>query len=219
MDRETLSEQFKRYLEAMPEAQWAQLQEPQTDLHALFVELSGLRTEVKSETRLMKSSLDDFKGVYDTLCNSQQRLESDLERSRNALQTQRTDLLRPLLLSWLAIRDRLAATLEGLEAMRPTGWTASFRKRRCQLIDQIQQGQRITLSHFDDTLASYSVYPLNAIGKPFDPHQMRVVETRCAPDRADGEVLAEQRTGFTWESQLLRYADVIVNRPENKGTS
>jgi molecular chaperone GrpE len=49
-------------------------------------------------------------------------------------------------------------------------------------------------------------------GRPFDPHRARAVGT--APDAgvAEGIVLEEIRTGYLWEDQVLRIADVIVSK-------
>ena len=40
---------------------------PATDLYSLFVEMAGLRTEVRTESRMVKEALDQFRGVFDTL--------------------------------------------------------------------------------------------------------------------------------------------------------
>jgi molecular chaperone GrpE len=55
-------------------------------------------------------------------------------------------------------------------------------------------------------------------GRLFDPHRARAVGT--APDAgvAEGIVLEEIRTGFLWNDQVLRIADVIVSkRPTGVG--
>lgn len=41
-----------------------------TDLYSLFVEMAGLRSEVRTESRLVKEALDQFRGVFDTLRTS-----------------------------------------------------------------------------------------------------------------------------------------------------
>ena len=46
----------------------------------LFVEVAGLRSEVRTESRLVKEALDQFRGVFDTLRASQATLQQELDR-------------------------------------------------------------------------------------------------------------------------------------------
>ena len=89
--KQALLSQFSTWLDAAPDqaAQWAPHgteDEPQdatangqafpdepgptTDLYALFVEMAGLRSEVRTESRLVKEALDQFRGVFETLQTS-----------------------------------------------------------------------------------------------------------------------------------------------------
>ncbi len=56
---------------------------PTTDLYSLFVELAGLRTEVRTESRLVKDALDQFRSVFDTLRGNQATLERELGTLRS----------------------------------------------------------------------------------------------------------------------------------------
>jgi len=53
---------------------------------------------------------------------------------------------------------------------------------------------------------------MQLVGLPFDPRRARVVATQAGSSAADGTVLEEVRTGFLWDDQVLRTADVIVSK-------
>ena len=50
------------------------------------------------------------------------------------------------------------------------------------------------------------------VGRPFDPRRARVVATSPDGSVAEGVVVEEVRTGFLWDDQVLRMAEVIVSK-------
>jgi molecular chaperone GrpE (heat shock protein) len=68
----------------------------------------------------------------------------------------------------------------------------------------------LTLRRLDRVLEDRRVTPIATVGRPFAPTVARVVETRDDPFVAEGLVIAESRTGFEWDGELLRGAEVIV---------
>src|SRR4051794_28819073 len=77
------------------------------DLYAVFVELAGLRSEVRTESRLVKEALDQFRGVFDLLRTSQVTVQQELDRVRSEAHDREYAILRPLLLDVIDLRDRL----------------------------------------------------------------------------------------------------------------
>ena len=65
-------------------------------------------------------------------------------------------------------------------------------------------------------LTERHVRPVEAVGGQFDPNIMRVLSTECDATRVVGEVLSEARRGYTRDDELLRLAEVIVNKREDK---
>ena len=51
------------------------------DLYSVFVEVAGLRSEVRTESRLVKEALDQFRGVFDLLRTSQATVQQELDRA------------------------------------------------------------------------------------------------------------------------------------------
>lgn len=214
MDTETkdlLLDRFRAYLESIPETVTPQAETGQTDLFSLFVELTALKNEVRLESRQVKTALDEFKAVFTTLDANQTQLNEALERARTALQEQRRALLRPLLLELLELRDRLEAGLQAVQNYRPSrpSW---FHKRDRALLAAVEQGQEISLRRLEQLLHTQQVIPLETLGRRLDPHTMRAADIDQRDDVDNGIVTAELRKGFDWEDELLRVAEVKVNR-------
>ena len=208
--KQALLSRFQAYLDSAETA----VPEPRTetsDLYSLFVEVAGLRSEVRTESRLVKEALDQFRGVFDTLQASQANLQQDLDRARAAARDQADAALRPLLLDIIDLRDRLLAALASAAAARP-GWAGRLLRRRASGDEAWQEGLRMTLRRLDQVLLDRRVVPMHLAGQPFDPRRARVVGTSAESSAADGTVLQEVRAGFLWGDQVLRTADVIVSK-------
>ena len=208
--KQALLSRFQAYLDSAETA----APEPRTetsDLYSLFVEVAGLRSEVRTESRLVKEALDQFRGVFDTLQAAQANLQQDLDRARTAARDQADAALRPLLLDVIDLRDRLLAALASAAAARPS-WAGRLLRRPASGGEAWQEGLRMTLRRLDQVLLDRRVVPMLLAGQPFDPRRARVVGTSADSAAADGIVLQEVRAGFLWDDQVLRTADVIVSK-------
>lgn len=208
--KQALLSRFQAYLDTAE----ADAPEPRTeasDLYSLFVEVAGLRSEVRIESRLVKEALDQFRGVFDTLQASQASVQQELDRARSAARDQADAALRPLLLDVIDLRDRLLAALK-LAAAPRSSWAGRLLRRPAPGGEAWQEGLRMTLRRLDQTLLDRRVAPMQLVGQPFDPKRARVVATSADGSAADGTVLEEVRAGFLWDGQVLRTADVVVSK-------
>ena len=212
--RERLLEQFRTALETLPDAPEADEAGRRTDLYSLFAELVALKNEVRLESRQVKTVLDEFRAVFETLQTSQAQLGNELERARSAVPEQQRAALKPLLLELVELRDRFEAGLRVLNQYRPTLWVRWLGRRRRErdLLHAVAQGQDISLRRLDQLLNAQQVVALAAEGKPLDPHTMRAAELDHRSDLANGIVTEELRRGYLWQGELLRLAEVKVNR-------
>ena len=186
----------------------------QTDLFSLFAELSALRTEVKNEARQFGNVTSQLKEAQELLHTSHVQLEKELEQSRLNLAATRRAVLRSLLVELLDFYDRLSAGQAALNNYRPIkGWFSfkSLRQDR-NFIQSIREGQAMTLRRLEETLARHQVRPLETLGRPVDPHTMKVVELDHRSDLENGVVTAELRKGFQWGEETLRLAEVKANK-------
>lgn len=190
-----------------------------TDLLSLFVELAALRSEVRTESRLVKDALDLFRGVVERAEAEREAAAREAERVRAAARERERALLRPLLLDLLDLRDRMAAGLAGGGTAVPArSWPARlFRRRPAAEFEAWREGLGLTLARFDRLLGDRSVVPIAAlVGRPFDPRRARAVGTVCDPQRDNGIVVDVVRPGFLWADEVLRTAEVVVNRTDRE---
>ena len=205
--KERLTAQFRAYLDTDP----VDTETQQTDLFSLFTELAALRNEVKLESRQVKNALDLFKDTFDTLQSSHDQLSQELEHCRSEQSRQIRDKTRALLLAFLEVYDRLEAGMTTLNSYSASSWVRLC-KRENRLIRGLQEGQAMTVRRLDKLLASYGVRPLEVLNKPLDPHCMRAVEVDSQFNVKNGIVTGELRKGFMWNEEVLRPAEVKVNK-------
>ncbi|NOQ34967.1 MAG: nucleotide exchange factor GrpE [Methylococcaceae bacterium] len=208
-----LLEQFSQYLEAVelePETE-------QTDLYSLFSEMAALRNEVKTESRQFKNALGDFKTGFDSLQQSNNELTKELDNYRTQLETQKKQITRNLLLEFLEVYDRLLAGAKMLDTYKPvSSLFGHSQKQDKQFIHSIQEGQNISLRRLEQLLGKYEVTAIEVLNKSLNPHSMTAIEIDHNPKVDDGIVTEELRKGFKWQDEVLRLAEVKVNKQELK---
>ena len=81
-----------------------------------------------------------------------------------------------------------------------------------QGIAGVVEGYALALRRFDRMLARFGVRRLQTTGRPFDSRTMHAMEVRRIEQAGDGEVVEELLGGFTRDGDMLRLAEVAVNR-------
>lgn len=181
------------------------------DLFSVLVEMAALRNEVRTESRLVKEALEQFRGVFNSLQASQAMLQRELDRARTEARDQAQSALRPLLLDVIDLRDRLVAALTLSAAARPRWRDCLWRQDRSGMAAW-QEGLRMTLQRLDQVLLDRRVVATRLAGLPFDPRLARAIGTAADSTVAEGTVIKEVRAGFLWDDQVLRTAEVIVSK-------
>jgi molecular chaperone GrpE len=72
------------------------------------------------------------------------------------------------------------------------------------------EGVRIAYDHMMKVLRQRGIAPIEAVGRPFDPHFHEALVQQPAPDQAPGTVLKEVQRGYTMHQRVLRPTRVIV---------
>lgn len=75
-------------------------------------------------------------------------------------------------------------------------------------------GLRLVRQRLLAILESGGVTPIPTTGWPFDPYQHVAVATTPEGHGPAGTIVAEERRGYRTADRVLRYADVIVYRPD-----
>jgi molecular chaperone GrpE len=210
--KESLLDQLRQYLEGI-DGMPISAPDPgsaEADLFTVFVELAAVRNEVRTESRLVKEALDQFRTVFGTLQSSHATLEQELKRLQAEARERGQELLRPLLLDLLDLRDRLDAALRA-PAAPASRWLDRWRKPRAEP-EHWREGIGITVRRLDRKLAERRVSRIELVGRRFDPRLAHAVGTRQDASVAPGVVVDEVRAGYLWDDELLRIAEVIVNK-------
>ncbi len=208
-EKQRLVEEFRTCLEQWEE-QDADQGEP-VDLRTLLGEMAALKNEVRLESRQFKNALDELKNFGEALREHNERLARDLDRARSEAAEGKLQTERRLLLGMLDLRDRLQAGADAAAARRPSA-LARLVPGETRFARALSEGLTLTLQRLDELLATHRVRPIEALGQPLDPQRMRAVGVEADPEAPDGVVLREARRGFYHGGELLRAADVIVNK-------
>ncbi|PWH20620.1 MAG: nucleotide exchange factor GrpE [Ardenticatenia bacterium] len=116
-----------------------------------------------------------------------------------------------LILALLPVVDGLEATLN--HAKQQLERLAEGSEAR-QLLSAWVEGLWMVYQRLMDVLAQVDVVPIPALGQPFDPHMHSAVGVDRSGRAPEGVIVAEERRGYRMRNSILRYADVIVSRPE-----
>ena len=79
-----------------------------------------------------------------------------------------------------------------------------------QAVGSLITGYGMSLQRVERALAQHGLEAIPAVGEPFDPEQMEVVEAVTGSSRPSGEVLEEVRRGYLWNGRVFRDALVRV---------
>ncbi len=207
VEKNKLLEQFKSYLEQSSVDSVITNEQP--DLYTLLTEMTGLKTEVKAESRQFKNTLDTLSSALDTIQTENKHLaESLLE-----LKQQQAKEERAMLLELIDIYDRLNTGTDILKNYRPVkSIFKSSRKLDIKFIKSFHKGQAMSLRRFDQLFQRYQVSAIDCIEKQFDPTLMIAAETGNNQQFGKGIVLEVLRDGFLYKNQVLRLAEVKVNK-------
>ena len=204
-------EDFQRWLETQPEtpAPSTRPASEECDLHTLFSELAALRQEIRLQSReqaRLARELAQAGERYDTAVGVSGQREEELSAFEERI---RREAERPCLLSFLEVRDAL---VRGRGAALKLAVPGGHRQPVWPGVEGIVEGYEMIIERCDRALASSGVEVLHSVGKPFDGRWMHALQTRKVEGTADQQVVEELRCGFAWHGEVLRAAEVVVNR-------
>ncbi len=211
VQKNELLEDFQKYLEQSNLDSLTAQEQP--DLNSLLSEMTGLKTEVKAEARQFKSTLDTLSSALTIVQEDNKTLAAELVTYGQRLEQQQEKLMRTMLLQMVDMYDRLNTGVGVLQNYQPVN--RLFKKSRpkdVHFIERFKEGQLMTLRRFEQALSEHQVRVIDCVGKRLDPVTMSAVETEQDVTRENGIVLQELRTGFLFKGQVLRLAEVKVNK-------
>ncbi len=209
-----LMEEFSKFIDATEQENDGE--EEHVDLFSLFSELAALKAEVKLESRQIRRAVDEFKKIFDLLESNNMLLQKQLSEALNAKAAQQKDILRPLLLDFLELHDRLSHNISMMAQAPKSRLILWWKKQQRSMIERWRKGFTIVLKVMEQRLFDYEVTVIKTIGQPLDPTLMRVISIANDLSQADGIVLEELRKGYCWRGSVLRHAEVSINKREDK---
>lgn len=209
--KNSLLEEFQAYLEQTDLAHTLSAEQP--DLSTLLSEMAGLKSEVKAESRHFKTTLDTLNDTLTTLQTDNKALTQELAAHGEHLQQMRNETLRMAFLDIVDIYDRLTVGYGVLQNYQPITFLFSpSKKQDVRFIKSFKEGQAMTLKRFEQLLQRHNVQVIDCVGKFLDPRTMSAIEIDHDPSLENGIVIEELRKGFLLEDQVLRLAEVKVNK-------
>lgn len=149
-------------------------------------------------------------------------------RARDEEVTRRVErrVRREMLELVVDLRDRLLrgleatrAQLQGLRREPAPRWPqrflaphqAAFERLRDATL-ALEEGYALSVLRVDEELERAGVREIECRGRPFDPHRMTAVEVEEVSRSDDGMVQRVYRSGYEWQGEILRLAEVRVGR-------
>ena len=208
-------EDFRQWLDAAEEP--PEHEEPDAadcDLRDLFAEFTALRQEIRLQNREQARANRELAAAaerYDTAARRAERCDETLAAFEERIARTAEDRC---LAQTLEVRDALVRGRDA--AVRQRERPGLFR-RPPPGIDGVVEGYELAIGRFDRLLSRFDVRRVRTVGQPFDSRVMHAVEARRVAGAGDGEVVEELRSGFVRHDDVLRLADVAVNRRDVRG--
>jgi molecular chaperone GrpE len=110
---------------------------------------------------------------------------------------------------WFGRREKGAGTLFAARQERLRSAGEGVEKLR-QTLAATAAGYAMTLQRVERSMAQHGLEAIPAVGQPFDPELMEVLEVVLDSGAPSGEVVQEVRRGYLWNGRIFRYAQVRV---------
>jgi len=191
------------------------------DSYALWTAMTALTQEIKLQGRA-------FQELNHTLSAQTEKIAEELravyaERERTLQREAERRCRREALNGLIDLHDRLGRGLESVRAhelevaiaARAGWWRRFFGNQHAAAADALGaliRGYELGLERLDQTLAEFHAREIRCLGESFDPHRMNAIESEETARVPGGTVLEIYRSGFEWNGEIFRPAQVKVSR-------
>ena len=211
--KQTVLEDFGQWLADLPEETPDQEERPAgCDLRDLFAEFAALRQEIRLQNREQAKAVRELEKAaefYETSTHLLQHREEDLGEFEKRIHRRAE---RQCLLPFLEVRDAL---VRGLAAAAKALETRHLFRRPPPGIAGVVEGYEMAIRRFDRVLVSLGVSLVQTVGHRFEARTMTAVESRRIEQVEEGIVVEELLSGFVRGDEVVRAAEVAVNRRPN----
>lgn len=192
-----------------------------SDAYALWATVTVLIQEVKLQGRA-------FKELGDGIGSQVSRVGEEIrtayrERERDLQRDAERRCRREILGSLIDVRDRLG---RGLDSVRATGseiptpsrrgwlarvWARPADRAAASRVVALTKGYELGIERLDQTLDEFGARHIRCEGQPFDPRRMNALDREESSEVPEGTVLEVFRSGYEWNGELFRPAQVKVS--------
>jgi molecular chaperone GrpE len=145
------------------------------------------------------------------------------ERERDLLRETERRCRKEVLGVLIDLRDRLGRGLESVRASQagisraaPRGWRARIFPRPPDegtgaTIAALKKGYELGLERLDQTLQEFNALEIPCAGQAFDPRRMNAIDRQESVAVPEGTVIEVYRSGYEWNGEVFRPAQVKVS--------
>jgi molecular chaperone GrpE len=190
------------------------------DAYALWSAVTALTQEVKLQGRA-------FKELHSGLGTETTRVAEELraayrERERDIQRDAERRCRREILSALIDLRDALHRGLETVRAVEPDlrvnqsrNWLrrlfkAPGEEANTKTLSALTTGYELGLERLDQILEDFNVHEIVCRDQPFNPRRMNAVD-RAPSNAPEGTVLEVYRSGYEWNGEVFRPAQVKVS--------
>jgi molecular chaperone GrpE len=192
------------------------------DSYALWAAMTALTQEIKLQGRA-------FQELNRTLAGQPEKIGAELRAlyaERESAQRRETErrCRRDILGILIDLRDRLGRGRESVRvheaeiaAAKRAGWFARTFSRRAPgaaaySVGALVRGYELGIERLDQTLDDFNAREIRCMGEGFDPRRMNAIDSEESATVAPGTVLEVYRSGYEWDGEVYRPAQVKVSR-------
>jgi molecular chaperone GrpE len=195
--------------------------ERRSDAYALWATITALTQEVKLQGRA-------FRELSDGLGSQAGRIAEEiravyLQRERDLQRDVERRCRREILSGLVDLRDRLSRGLDSIRATESEmlraatpGWLKRVWARPgddalADRVGALTKGYELGIERLDQTLDDFGARHIHCDGQSFDPRRMNAVDREESSEVPEGTVLEVYRSGYEWNGEVFRPAQVKVS--------
>ena len=192
------------------------------DSYALWAAMTALTQEIKLQGRA-------FQELNLTLATQTEKVSEELralyvERERTLQREAERRCRREILSALIDLRDRLGRGHESVLAREPeiaavarAGWWEKLLGKPevdpvVEVLQALVRGYELGIERLDQTLGEFNAREIFCQGERFDPRRMNAIESEESATVAPDTVLEVYRSGYEWNGEVFRPAQVKVSR-------
>lgn len=192
------------------------------DAFALWSAMTALTQETKLQGRAFQELNRTFAAQMEKIAEELRTAYAERDRmlQREAERRCRREALSAL----IDLRDRLGRGRESVRASEieiaaasPAGWWERLWGKRAvnsgaDAVAALIRGYELGIERLDQTLNEFNAREIRCQGESFDPRRMNAIESEESATVPAGIVLEVYRSGYEWNGEVFRPAQVKVSR-------